>query len=513
MSQGSRGSKATVLAALALLGLALGVLSGCGDSEDATGDVAFEGSAYPGVDQANTRAVKGSINRDNVSSLEVAWTLPITGQGSYGAYAATPVIVNGVIYSQDLGSNVQAIDLESGEVHWEKRYDDPSHGPNGVVVDEGKVFAATSKDAFALDQETGKELWSTPISKSSNLAVDMAPGYHDGLVYIASVPETPVETYPVGGVGTLWALDAKTGKKKWSFKTVPADLWGDPETNSGGGVWYPPSFDEAGGIYFGTADTTPVPGAPGKPWGASRPGPNLYTNSLVKLDAKTGKMDWFHQQTPHGVYDWDFQASPVLTEARGRRLAIGAGKSGFVVAVDAKTGDVVWERAVGKHNGHDDDGLLAMRGEADKIKLGEVYPGSLGGVIAPLAANATTVFAPVVNHPVTIVSGSEMAETSPVSTGELVAIDIASGKIKWSAKFEAPAYGGATVSNDVVFTTTSGGIVHAIDAESGGELWQAQLPAGTNSGIAIGGDTLIAPAGLPMAEGQTPQMVAYRLPE
>ena len=512
MSQSlSRGVRA--VSVFALFALALAVIAGCGGSDDdgGSGDVSFDGSAYPGVDKANTRLAKGTIKRDNVNGLEVAWTLPVTGAGSYGNYAASPVIANGVIYSQDLGSNVQAIDLESGEVLWQKRYENPSHGPNGVVVDEGKVFAATSTDAFALDQKTGKELWSTPISESSNLAVDMAPGYHEGLVYIANVPETPTEIYPVGGVGTLYALDAKTGKKVWDFETVPKDLWGDPKTNAGGGLWYPPSFDEAGGIYFGTADTTPVPGAPGKPWGASRPGPNLYTSSLVKLDAKTGKMDWHHQQTPHGVYDWDFQASPILTQAGGRKLAIGAGKNGYVVAVDQKTGKVVWERAVGKHNGHDDDGLLAMRGEGDKIKLGEVYPGSLGGVIAPIAANSDTVFAPVVNHPVTVNSGTEMSETSPVATGELVALDLATGEVKWDAQFEAPAYGGATVVNDLVFTTTSDGIVRALDVKTGGEVWQASLPAGTNAGVAISGDTLIAPAGLPTAEGQKPQIVAYKL--
>lgn len=172
---------------------------------------------------------------------------------------------------------------------------------------------------------------------------------------------------------------------------------------------------------------------------------------------------------------------------------------------------MVWERAVGRHNGHDGDGLLAMRGEGDRIRLGEVYPGSLGGVIAPIAADADTVFAPVVNHPVTLESGTEMAETSPVATGELVALDLATGEVEWNAKFGSPAYGGATVVNDLVFTTTADGVVHALDVDSGGEVWQGQLPAGTNAGVAVSGDTLIAPAGLALAEGQEPQIVAFRL--
>jgi outer membrane protein assembly factor BamB len=496
---------------LALFALVLGVLTGCGGSSDEGGDVAFTGDGYPGVDKANTRLAKGTINRDNVGTLEVAWTVPLTGQGTYGNHASSPIVADGVVYSQDLGSNVQAIDLESGEVLWTKRYEEASHGPNGIVIAEGRVFGATPTAAFALDQATGKEVWSTTLIEDSSLAIGMAPGYESGRVYVGTVPETATETYPTGGVGALWALDAKTGKKLWDFATVPKGLWGNPKVNAGGGVWYPPSFDDSGSVYFGTGDTTPIPGAEGFPWGSSRPGANLYTNSLVKLDAATGKKDWHYQQTPHGLYDWDFQASPVLTSANGKDLAIGAGKSGYVVAVDAKTGKPVWKLAVGKHNGHDNDGLLAMRGEEDKIKTGEVYPGSLGGVIAPIAASPTTVFAPVVNHPVRILSGTEMTEDSPIATGELVAIDIATGKQKWNAEFESPAYGGATVVNDLVFTTTSDGVVHALDAETGGEVWQASLPAGTNAGVVISGDTMIAPAGLPTAEGQEPQIVAYRL--
>ena len=92
----------------------------------------------------------------------------------------------------------------------------------------------------------------------------MAPGFDDGLVYVSSVAETFSEVYPVGGVGTMYALDAKTGKTVWEFATIPKGLWGDPDSNAGGGAWYPPSFDDAGAVYFGTADPTPVPGAPGK---------------------------------------------------------------------------------------------------------------------------------------------------------------------------------------------------------------------------------------------------------
>jgi glucose dehydrogenase len=500
---GWAGSAAAALLVVAVLGL----LSGCGSSG---GDVEFTGSGYPGIDLANTRQASGSIDGSNVSGLEVAWSLPIEGEGLYGRYASTPIVSHGVIYSQDLGSNVQAIGLESGDVEWEKSYEDPSHGPNGLAVADGLVFGATAADAFALDQETGKEVWSVPLARNSSEGIDMAPGYSDGLVYVSTVPVTVNETYGAGGVGILWALDAKTGKKVWHFDTVPEKLWGHPEVNSGGGLWYPPSFDGKGSIYIGTGNPGPLPGTPKFPWGSSRPGSNLYADSMVKLDEKTGKMDWYYQQTPHNVYDWDFQDPPVLTSVGGRELAIGAGKSGVVVALDAKTGKPVWKRPVGTHNGHDNDPVYAMKGEYSKLKSGEAFPGTLGGVIAPMAANDSTLFVPVVNHSMSVVSGSEISESSS-ATGELVALDIATGKVEWTKQLTQPAYGAPTVVNDLVFATTADGVVYALDARSGGEVWQGSLPAGTNSGVMPSGEYLIAPAGLAVAEGQATELIAYRL--
>jgi outer membrane protein assembly factor BamB len=499
------GLAATCLALVAMVA----ALSGCGSSSSGD-ELEFTGSGYPGVDLANTRQLSGPIDGSSVNQLDVAWTLPLEAQSSYGSYASTPIISKGIIYSQDLASNVQAISLESGEVEWEKSYEDPSHGPNGLVVADGHVFGATADEAFALDQENGEEVWSVKLTRSSAESIDMAPGYDKGLVYVSTVPVTVSETYGPGAVGTLWALDGKTGKKAWHFDTVPKSLWGNPQVNSGGGLWYPPSFDGKGSMYIGTGNPGPLPGTPDHPWGSSRPGPNLYADSMVKLDQKTGKMDWYYQQTPHNIYDWDFQNPPVLVNAGGRDLAIGSGKSGVVVAVDAKTGKPVWKRPVGVHNGHDDDPLHAMRGEYSKIKTGEAYPGTLGGVIAPLAADESTLFVPIVNHSMTVVSGSEVSESSAAS-GEVAALDLASGKVMWTKKLPGPAYGAPTVVNDLVFQTTAEGTVYGLDAKSGGEVWQASLPAGSNAGVMINGEFLIAAAGLPVAEGQVAELVAYKL--
>lgn len=507
----SRARLFAVAGVLVALLVGLVVLSGCGGGSDEAAEASLTGTGYPGVDLANTRQIKGSsIKRANVNELGEAWSIPIPGQSTYGSHAAAVIIDEGVVYSQDLASNVQAIDLESGEVLWSKMYESPSHGPNGVVVADGHVFGATAEAAFALDQETGKEVWQVPLTRNASESIDMAPGYNDGLVYLSTVPVTATETYGGGGVGTLWALDGKTGSKKWHFDTVPKGLWGNPDINSGGGLWYPPSFDGKGSMYIGTGNPGPLPGAPGKPWGSSRPGPNLYADSMVKLDEKTGKMDWYYQQTPHNLYDWDFQNPPILIKAGGKDLAIGSGKSGVVVAIDVNTGKPVWKRSVGVHNGHDNDPLYAMRGEYSKIKLGEAFPGALGGVIAPASTNGKLIFVPVVNHSMTVVSGTELSEES-AATGEVVALDAATGQVKWGAELPAPAYGATTVVNDLVFATTSEGTIYAYDVNTGGEVWTASLPAGSNVGVIASGDTLIAPAGLPLAEGQTAKLVALRL--
>ncbi|HET9153642.1 MAG TPA: PQQ-binding-like beta-propeller repeat protein [Solirubrobacterales bacterium] len=496
---------------LALLGLALAIgalAAGCGSSSSssASSESNLTGDGQPNIDLAANREAKSQINSGNVSQLKEAWSVPIEGQGIYGSYASTPLIINGVVYSQDLESNVSAIDLESGDVIWETKLESPSHGPNGLAVAEGRVYGTTNGGAFALDQKTGKELWLTQL----NGPVDMAPGVNEGKVYASTVPENTSSEYEAGTVGTLWAMDAKTGKKLWHFDTVPKDLWGEPDVNSGGGLWYPPSFDAQGNLYAGTGNPAPLPGTPNHPWGSSRPGDNRYADSLVKLNPDTGKLDWFYQETPHNIYDWDFQNSPIITESKGRKVAIGSGKSGFVVAVDLKSGKVVWRDSVGEHNGHDEDGLYAMRHEYDKIKTGEVFPGELGGVIAAPASDGERIYVPIVDHSMTVRSGSEVTEESS-AIGEVYAIDLRTGKVAWEAKLPGPAYGSLVVSNDVVFATSAEGVIHALSTNSGGEIWQAALPSGTNAGVMVSGDMLLAGAGLPVAEGQAAKLVAYKL--
>jgi outer membrane protein assembly factor BamB len=152
-----------------------------------------------------------------------------------------------------------------------------------------------------------------------------------------------------------------------------------------------------------------------------------------------------------------------------------------------------------------------MRGETSKLpKQATVYPGLLGGVIAPMAASSTTLFVPVVNHALTIEEGVNIGEGGPM-TGEMVALDLATGKEEWNEQYEGAAFGAPVAVNDMVFFATFEGVLHGLDGKSGKEVWSQQLPAGSNSGMTASGDTLIVPAGLPLAEGQAPALVAYRL--
>jgi outer membrane protein assembly factor BamB len=503
-------------AALVVMLVAAFLATGCGgsdavDSEPPRGEVRFDGAGHPNFDAFNSRRTWGPINSSTVDELEVAWSTPIAANGPSGGYASSPIVSKGVIYSQDLASNVQAIEASGGDVLWERRYDLPSPGPNGLVVQDGMVFGATPSSTFALDQRTGKQIWSVRLTRNKHEGIDMAPAFNDRIIYVSTVPADASESYGAGAVGVLWALDAETGKKLWHFDTVPRTLWGDPRVNSGGGLRYTPSFDIKASMYFGVGSPAPFPGTAKKPWGSSRAGPNLYTDALVKLDSRTGKLEWYRQVTPHALYDWGFQSPPIIIYDEGEETVIGAGKSGIVLALDARSGEPLWRVSVGTHNGHDDDGLLAMRGETSKLELPmTVYPGSLGGVAAPMATDRESVFVPVVNSPVEVIGQTELREPGPLS-GELVALDVKSGELEWRHEFpDSAPLGFVSVANDVVFATTADGSLQALDTATGSVLWEETLPAGTNAGVSISGKTVIAPAGL-AAEGQTPQLVAFRL--
>jgi alcohol dehydrogenase (cytochrome c) len=485
------------------------------------------GWTLPGANLQNTRDVASPITSSNVARLGVAWCVPVESTGAAKSagisdgISTTPVVVGGVVYLQDMESNVMAVKLATGKVLWTHNYSSPNGGPDGVNVVDGVVYAATNHAAVALDAATGKQLWSRTLIGNDHEGIDMAPGYNDGTVYVSTVPVNPtVGEYLGGGKGILWALNAKTGAPEWSWDQVQS-LWGDPAINSGGGLWDPPSFDSQGNIYIGIANPGPIgeSGWPsGYPWATSRPGPDLYTDSVVKLSPQ-GKLLWYYQLTPHDLYDWDLQNSPVLTTAHGQPVVVDGGKAGILIELSAQTGKLLWKLPVGVHTGHDNDGLLTEHATpTSHISLPakfELEPSFFGGIESQLATNGSTVFAAVNNlpAPMTVHGVSETSKEFTASitkaTGEMVAVNVATGKVIWNDKLPSSPYGAAAVTNNVVFTTTYSGYLYAFNAATGAILLKTPLSSGCNAPVTIDGDYVIVGAGVQVSGRQL--IIAYRL--
>ncbi len=470
---------------------------------------------------ANTRDVASAITSSNVSKLGVAWTVPLTISTAHtdGAYATTPVIVNGVVYVQDLESDVMAISLATGKVLWRHDYNSPNGGPDGVTVAGGVVYAATNSAAVALDAATGAQLWSRTLIGNDHEGIAMAPGYNHGTVYVSTVPANVTGQYLPGGEGILWALNARTGTPEWSWNQVQ-NLWGNPGVNSGGGLWYTPSFDAQGNLYLGIANPGPLFGTKSYPLGSSRPGPDLYTDSVVKLSA-AGKLLWYYQLTPHDLYDWDLQDPPVLSTANGRPVVIDGGKAGILIELDAQTGQLLWKRPVGGHDGHENDGLLTEHATpTSHAGLPAKYclePSIYGGMLTQLASNGSATFAAVndLALPATPAgyTGSEAAVLQDVenAVGEMVAVNQDTGTVEWDTPLPSSPYGAATVTNGVVFTTTFKGDLYALDATTGAILYKTPLSAGSNAPVAVDGDYVIAGAGAALSSKERDMIIAYRL--
>jgi outer membrane protein assembly factor BamB len=487
------------------------------------------GWTLPGGNLANTRDVASSITSSNLSTLGVAWCVPVESTGANRAaglangYATTPVVVDGVVYTQDLESNVMAIRLATGKVLWTHNYNSINGGPDGVNVVNGVVYAATDNAAIALSAATGRQLWSRILIGNDREGIDMAPGYNDGTVYLSTVPVNPKKGEYLGGAkSTLWALNAATGVPEWSWDEVQ-NLWGNPVVNSGGGLWDPPSFDSQGNLYIGIANPGPIgqTGWPtGYPWGTSRPGPDLYTDSVVKL-SPAGKLLWYFQLTPHDLFDWDLQNSPVLTTAHGQPVVIDGGKAGILIELSARTGKLLWMLPVGVHSGPGNAGLLTEHATpTSRIPLParfDLEPGVFGGVESQLATNGSTIFAAVNNLAVPLsVKGlgeSSQAFEAAISkaTGEMVAVNQDTGKIEWDDKLPSAPYGAAAVTNGVVFTTTYNGHLYAFNAATGAILLKIRLSGLTNAPVTIDGDYVIVGSGLAVSRGQQALIVAYKL--
>jgi alcohol dehydrogenase (cytochrome c) len=429
-----------------------------------------------------------------VIRLRPRWRFRFTGRPSFsGLFASTPIVGGDTVYVQDLRSDVFALDRSTGALRWARRYRARNDGPNGLALVDDRVYGATDSDAFGLDADSGRELWRRHLTSAREQVVDTAPVVWEGFVLLSTVG------YPPSGRGAIYALDAATGAPRWKFVTI-ARQWQYPREAGGGGLWYPVSIDPHGRLYGGNSNPAPWGGTAKRPNGGAFPGPALYTDSLLVLDARTGRLFWHDQVTPHDIRDYDFEATPVIAGSR----VIGAGKAGLVIAWDRNTQRRLWTARIGRHR--NDVGPLPRR----KVT---VCPGLLGGVETPMAYAGGRVFVAGVDLcvPESAISSTKLDSVDPArGTGLLAALDAATGRQLWTRRFPSPDFGCATVANDVVFTSTYDGTVYGLSTRDGRVLWRAKLRAGLNSCPAVAGDQLFVGAGVPRS-ASVEELVAFAL--
>jgi outer membrane protein assembly factor BamB len=414
---------------------------------------------------------------------------------------------DGVVYIQDLDSNVYALALATGKLEWEYQCNEPERsgpGPNGVAVGGGRVYGLSPTAAFALSATTGKTIWvNSHLLTAGQGTFGIQPQVAEGRVYVAS-------QYGSGpGGGVLIALNASNGAVLWKFNTVIGVDQGARSLGLGsGGAWETPLVGSDGSVTYGIGNPYQTPAS-----AIAHPAADLYTDSDVNLDAATGKLRWYYQGVPDDFKDYDMQTSPISANADGVPVVIGSGKMGDVYEMNARTGKLIWKTPVGGHNGHDDDSLQALEHKSRLKPPLTILPGSLGGVLTNLALADDTLYVVTCDLPLTFPTFSLPTATKAAGrpTGEVEALNLVTGKVKWDTKVPELPLGAATVSNDLVFTTLYDGVLIALDRSTGAIVYRRQLPASTNAPIAIAGNTVIVPVGASATSTRRgdPQMVAF----
>jgi alcohol dehydrogenase (cytochrome c) len=476
--------------------------------------------AYPNGNLQNTRVADTTISSANVSSLREAWSFHLTGKAAAGvngagSFAATPVVVNGVVYLQDLDANVYAISLATGKLRWEYMVNVPEAtgpGPDGVAVADGVVYGDSPTAVFALNAATGKVLWSDGgLLASGQGSFEIQPQASGGRVYLASA----YGTAPGGGV--LLALNGSSGKLLWRFNTLTGGQGaGVAALGAGsGGAWETPLVGTDGSVTFGIGNPYQSIGE-----AIEHPARMLYTDSEVNLDAATGKLRWYYQAVPNDFKDHDMQASPIAAVVGGVPAIVGSGKMGIVYAMNAATGALLWQTPVGVHNGTDNDSALLLEHKIT-IKLPYTWePGPVGGVLTNMAEADGSVYVATINVPVESTTMKSADGSAPVpgakAGGDIEALNLTTGAVEWDTKVDGLPCGDTTVANNLVFTTLTTGKLIAFNRTTGAIVYQQALPTTTNAPIAIAGNTVLVPAGGPETSakggGGNPQLVAYTLP-
>ena len=457
---------------------------------------------YHGDPSGNRYSKLTEINRSNVSRLTAKWMFPLPGVTSI---ENTPVVVDGMMYVSS-ANECYALDAGSGRVVWHMQRPrtkglagNAAAGFNrGVAWAGNRIFMLTDNaHMIALNRFNGELLWETPMADwHENYNGTSAPLAVDGLVISGTAGGDE------GVRGFVAAFDQNTGKEVWRFWTVPlpgepgSETWkGADQAHRSGATWMTGTYDPQLDTLF-----WPV-GNPGPDFdGHEREGDNLYTDSILALDAKTGKLKWYYQFTPHDVHDWDAQEPPVLVDTtwqgQPRKLLLQANRNGFFYVLDRTNGAVVlgkpflrnlnWAEGIGR------DGRPILK-TLPKDANGDTY-------VCPSFQGGTNWFSTSFNpttglyyfnalercnlfterHGEWAAGKSYMGGAARPAPGEsftkyLRAVDVQTGEIKW----DLPQVSGSLTASAGVLSTASGlvffgensGSFMAADAADGKPLW------------------------------------------
>jgi alcohol dehydrogenase (cytochrome c) len=449
------------------------------------------------------------ISRSNVRRMVAAWSFQ-TGDAQ-GGMQCTPLVADGVMYLSTAMNKVFALDAATGRKIWSYIYEKPKavaplYGPwnRGVALGHGMVYVGTNDNhLLALDAKTGREAWNVNVEDvvSCGCNITGTPLVIKDKVVVGTTAGDSAHR------GYINAFDAKTGRQAWRFETIPGpgepgnETWSGESWKTGGGSsWITGTYDpDLNLLYWGIGN----PAADF--YGESRRGANLYTDSLVALDADTGKLKWYFQEVPHDVWDWDSAYEPMLVDlpvkGQRRKLLVHVNKGGFVFVVDRTDGKFVagWPLVENLNwiKGVDEKGNLVGRNEPVLGQPTLICPSIGGGRSWNHAAF----------HPQTgwfYTTGIEWCQTVTTrkeepkegqpffggdftlkpavkgeSGGHLGAYDAVTGKRQWVYRSKYPLLASQlTTAGGLLFTGDAEGEFFALDASSGKKLWSFQTGAG-----------------------------------
>jgi alcohol dehydrogenase (cytochrome c) len=479
-------------------------LAAAGPTQDEL-DGADEGTEWllPNHDYAGTRYVKlNQIRPENASQLR---PVCIYQASDLGRALTNPLVYRGVMYITTAQATV-ALDAASCDLKW--RHDWKTKSKEALMAGVGSVYrsrGAALKDGYvirstsdgyliALEADTGRVAWERQLVDAEKFEVlGMAPlVLEDSVIIGAGLSEFGVR-------GWIGAFQLTSGRPVWRFDAVPgpgqpgSETWSDPNemARGGGGVWLTPTLDRAtGSLYVATGN--PVPNFHGD----TRLGANLYTDSVIVLDAATGALKWYRQIVPHDLHDRDLTVTSPLYFAniagRERAIVTVAGKDGYLRAFDRATREELFSVPVARIENAD----------SEPTQEGvHVCPGYLGGVQwGPPALDPVrkSVFVPAVDwcgvfrkadelryvHGQFYMGGSFTYDPIDKSQGRLTAVDASSGAIRWEYQSKRPMVAAVTAtSGGVIFTGELTGHFLALDADNGRALYRFNVGAPVAGGV------------------------------